>query len=334
MGSVESRTSIGRAVHLEPERAVLRPVADRDVGARHDLEPVANRLRDGGRQREHRLEHAADAVADRRALGAALDVHVAGADFDGAADDVIAQVDDRRSGRRQIHRAVGAFDQGPFPAQSRGEDVELAQLGVTALERFEQNRSLRHGRLHASAGRERQVALDLRVERTAGGVGQRAVVDAERDDDMAPREPLGHQAHGELARRRSGQVHERQPVGFGEKRVAGGLRHHPESHERLGELDVLAIRLLLRGRQVASADQASIEEQRWKSGAAERRGDSAESVEHARASQSLPAPANVTPFACHVVSLMDGARSLPRRGCERTPDVSRCGASHVPAAAR
>ena len=65
---------------------------------------------------------------------------------------------------------------------------------------------------------------------------------------MTPGEPLGHEAHGELARGRPGQIHQRQPCGLGDERVARALRHKAERHECLGKLDVLAIRVSLRSR--------------------------------------------------------------------------------------
>src|SRR4029077_19974568 len=64
-------------VDAHPERAVLRTEADRDVGLRHDLEAVADRVRGGRRQRHGRLEDAADPEADARALARAVDVDVA-----------------------------------------------------------------------------------------------------------------------------------------------------------------------------------------------------------------------------------------------------------------
>src|SRR3972149_3695664 len=68
----------------------------------------------------------------------------------------------------------------PLPAQPCGEDVELPEFRIAPLQGFEDAGPRRHDRLHAAARRERQIPLDLRIERTAGRIGQRAVGPAPR----------------------------------------------------------------------------------------------------------------------------------------------------------
>ena len=92
---------------LHAEAAVLRQALLGDVHPRHDLHAGDEPFVDPLGQVHHFLEDAVEAVADEHALLHRLDVHVARAAGDGAVDDEIDEVDDRRRIRALARRGGG-----------------------------------------------------------------------------------------------------------------------------------------------------------------------------------------------------------------------------------
>ena len=96
VGRTETRKSIVLAADLDAHAAVLRQAAFGDVQAAHDFEARGQgQLHLLGRRRGVH-QHAVNAVAQAHHLLERLQVHVAGAVFDGLDEDQVGQLDDRR----------------------------------------------------------------------------------------------------------------------------------------------------------------------------------------------------------------------------------------------
>lgn len=172
-----------------------------------------------------------------RARAVALDLDVAGADFNRTADQVIAQVHDHgvRLGSVAL---IKAFDDRVLRAQPGGEDVQLAQLRVAAVEGVEHGRPRCSDDSCPSAARESDVAFSLGVVRLRRGVRQRAIVDLERHHEIAPRNLFRHQTDGKLARDGALEVHDLESAGLRELGVTVLLPDKPARHNGVGERSV------------------------------------------------------------------------------------------------
>ena len=168
VGRVESRTSIGRPLTLSRNA----PSCGRWWMAMSARAMILKRLRieleTVARQCQHRFEHAADPVADRRVLRTALDVHVARADFHCPGDDVIAEIDDRRRTRnRRPALRLRPLDDGPLAAAGapRGHRAR-AVSGSTA--RAPPGRRTVRPPTRSAAGRRQTTSHARSRDRTAG----------------------------------------------------------------------------------------------------------------------------------------------------------------------
>jgi hypothetical protein len=170
----------------------------RDVRMRHDLEPVADRLRCRRGQRQHGLEHTADPITHQGAFIAALHVHVTGAHVDGPPNQMFAKLDHRgTAGRRG--RAGVCFHPRTLRSQALGEHIELAKLRIAAVQRCDDTTALGYQHPGPPAGGERDIPFGVSIQWPAGGERQNPVVDADGDDEMPPRKSLGHEVDGQLA---------------------------------------------------------------------------------------------------------------------------------------
>ena len=177
---------VGLPFRTEPERAGLRAVPDRHANPREDLESIADRVTHRRRQRHLGFEDAVDPVANRRAAVVARHLHVAGADVERAADDVIAHLDGDRFG---LLARPGAFT---ARAQPLAEHVQIALRRIAAVERRDDGRARRDHGGGPAARRESEIVVGFRVERPAGRVRQHAIVDepSAPPDAGAPTAPV------------------------------------------------------------------------------------------------------------------------------------------------
>jgi hypothetical protein len=159
---------------------------------------------------------------------------------------VIAQVHDHGVRLGAVALVETFEDNRLLRAQPGSEDVELAQLGVTAVEGVEHGRPGRCDDARPSSACKRDVPFGFGVERLRGGVCQRAIVDLERHHEIAPRNPLRHQTDGKLARDGALEVRDLESPGLRELGITVLLPDKAERHNSVGEGHLFVSGVLLR----------------------------------------------------------------------------------------
>ena len=211
-------------VDPEPERAVLRAVAHRDIDSRHDLVTIPDRGHRLGRHGHHHAEDAPESIAHDQARLCRLDMDVAGACIDRAGDDVVAELDDRRLGRNGAFASVEDLDVC-CRSHARDEQIEIPELVVVPLEGCAKVRARREDRVRLAAGRERHIALCFVVIRAGDHVREHPIVLIERQQPVTARHPL--------ARREGRKIHELHPGRLRQQRVGVGLVNESEVDDRV-----------------------------------------------------------------------------------------------------
>ena len=156
-GMIETRKSIVRPLHAQPEAPVLRHPLLGDVELRHHLEaaddrvvvPLVERLERG-------VEHAVDPVLGEDLAVLRLDVDVGGAAVDGAEDERVDEAHDRALAR-------AAASPRPWPLSSSATSCRRSP-SLACSSRSSPPRWRRSERRHAVRGGEHRLDRPLQQE--------------------------------------------------------------------------------------------------------------------------------------------------------------------------
>ena len=138
-----------------------------------------------------------------------------------------------------------------------GEDVELAQLRIAAIERGDQFGSIGHQHAGPAAGRERDVALGLGIERPAGRERQGAVVDLQRHQLVLARDPLREQPDRQLTELVGPERHQVAAGGRGKGPVGVLFLDHASGDDGVDQLDAFTRGMIFGNGQIVLIDQSA-----------------------------------------------------------------------------